>query len=72
MRVIALIEEEDVIHKILNHLDLPTEVPKPLPARSPPGQQELDFSAGQDPGQDAEHHAFSDPIYPDEVFEYDS
>ena len=36
MRLIALIEQADVIGRILRHLGEPTEVPAPAPARAPP------------------------------------
>jgi hypothetical protein len=36
LRLIALIERAAVITRILGHLELPTEVPLPRPARSPP------------------------------------
>lgn len=36
LRLIALIEQASVIQRILRHLGLPTEIPTPLPARSPP------------------------------------
>ena len=36
LRLIALIEGAAVIARILQHLGLPTEVPLPRPARSPP------------------------------------
>jgi hypothetical protein len=36
LRLIALIEGATVIARILGHLGLPTEVPRPQPARSPP------------------------------------
>ena len=36
MKLIALIEEPRVVRKILNHLGLPTNIPTPHPARSPP------------------------------------
>ena len=35
-RLIALIEEADVITRILRHLGLPRETPAPRPARAPP------------------------------------
>ena len=38
-----MIEDPEVIKKILGHLDLPTELPVPAPARAPPEQEELDF-----------------------------
>jgi hypothetical protein len=34
--VIALIEEAQVIRRILGHLGLPTEVPAARPSRAPP------------------------------------
>ena len=36
MKLIALIEEPRVVRKILDHLGLPTDIPSPRPARSPP------------------------------------
>ena len=36
MRLISTIENPRVINKILTHLGLPTDMPEPLPARSPP------------------------------------
>ena len=36
LRLIALIEEADVITRILRHLGLPREIPAPRPARAPP------------------------------------
>ena len=36
LRLIATIDNPDVVRKILAHLGLPTEIPAPLPARSPP------------------------------------
>ena len=36
LRLIALIEEAAVIQRILRHLGLPPEIPKPRPARAPP------------------------------------
>lgn len=44
MRVIATIEEPEVVRKILQQLGLPNEVPRPLPARLPPAQAEFAFS----------------------------
>jgi len=47
MSVMATIEAAAVIRKILGHLGLPTEPPKPLPARPPPVAYDLfpDFPA---------------------------
>jgi hypothetical protein len=43
MRVLAAISEPGVLVKILSHLDLPTALPQPTPARSPPwSEEELD------------------------------
>ena len=36
LRLIALIEEAAVIGRLLRHLDVPTEIPAPRPARAPP------------------------------------
>ena len=36
LRLIALIDNPQVIHRILTHLGLPTDVPEPRPARDPP------------------------------------
>ncbi len=36
LRVIALIDDLRVIHRILTHVGLPTDVPEPRPARHPP------------------------------------
>jgi hypothetical protein len=36
LRLIAPIEEAAVIGRILRHLDVPTEIPAPRPARAPP------------------------------------
>jgi len=35
MKIISTIKDPEVIHRILEHLGLPTEVPSPAPARSP-------------------------------------
>ncbi len=39
MRLVALIDQPSVIRRILRHLELPTEVPAPRPARDPPLQE---------------------------------
>ncbi len=38
LRLIALIETEDTVKKILSAMGLPTEAPKPYPARPPPAE----------------------------------
>jgi hypothetical protein len=43
LRLIALIKTEDTIKKILASMGLPTEAPKPYPARPPPAE-----SGGED------------------------
>ena len=52
MKLISMIEDREVIRKILTHLNLPSELPVPAPARAPPqtGQQEIDFFPDEDPG----------------------
>ncbi len=40
MRFVACIDDRKVIHRILSHLDLPTEMPPKAPARAPP---QMDF-----------------------------
>ena len=42
-KLIAMIEEPEVIEKILTHLGLPTETPRALPARSPPESEQLEI-----------------------------
>ena len=37
LRLIAVLEASDTTARILRHLNLPTEVPSPAPARPPPG-----------------------------------
>lgn len=43
MKFLALIEDPAVIRKILDHLGLPPEPPRPRPARPPPDDPQLDF-----------------------------
>ena len=40
MRLSALIEQADVMRRILRHLGKPTDVPTPAPARAPPRMYE--------------------------------
>jgi hypothetical protein len=42
MRLIALIDQADVIRRILRHLGLSTAVPEPAPARAPPRVYDAD------------------------------
>ena len=48
LRLIALIKTEDTIKKILASMGLPTEAPKPYPARPPPSEP-------SEPGDGAEY-----------------
>ena len=43
LRLLATIEDPDIVRRILSHLGLPTESPEALPARSPPWTEQ-DFS----------------------------
>lgn len=53
MRIIAFILDRPVIERILTHLELPTEPPAVLPARSPPQYEiPLGQDVNQDPGSD--------------------
>jgi hypothetical protein len=47
MRLVATIEQREVIKRILRHLGLPTELPAPRPARAPPLHAEV-FDTGAD------------------------
>jgi uncharacterized protein YbaR (Trm112 family) len=47
MRLVATIEQREVIERILGHLGLPTELPAPRPARAPPLRDEV-FDTGAD------------------------
>ncbi len=56
MRIIAFILDRPVIERILSHLNLPTEPPAVLPARSPPQYEmplEWDVSQAPSPGPSA-------------------
>ena len=41
LRLIALIEEAEVVRRILRHLGLPDEIPRTRPARAPPATARL-------------------------------
>ena len=49
MQLIALIEDPAVIKKILDHLNLPSEVPKARSARPPPEQEARELWDAVDP-----------------------
>jgi hypothetical protein len=40
MQVIAALSERSVVAKVLSHLELPTALPQPAPARAPPWLEE--------------------------------
>ena len=40
LRLVALVEQASVVRRILSHLDLPSELPEPRPARPPPRRPE--------------------------------
>lgn len=42
MRLLAMIEQGDVIRRILGHLGLPIELPKPRPSRAPPAAKDAE------------------------------
>jgi len=42
VRLIAVIEQADVIRRVLRHLGEPTDVPAPSPARAPPHARDCD------------------------------
>jgi hypothetical protein len=42
MRLVALIEQPEVIRRIFRHLGQPLEVPPPAPARAPPCSDDAD------------------------------
>jgi len=52
MKLIALIEDPAVIKKILEHLNLPSEVPKARSARPPPEQEYRELWDAVDPVYD--------------------
>ena len=43
MRIVAYVREPEAVRRVLVHLDLPTDAPRPAPARAPP--QEVLFEA---------------------------
>ena len=48
LRLVALIDQALVIERILRHLELPTHVPEPRPARAPPRQRDFTDDQSQD------------------------
>ena len=66
MKVISVIEDEDVIKKILKHLGLWDQKARPPPkANSPPMTPEyhIDYTNSQLPVSD--NHLYVDPQYPE-------
>ncbi len=48
LTIIAFITKPDIVHKILQHLGLPSNLPEPSPARRP-SQLDLDLDLDLDP-----------------------
>jgi hypothetical protein len=48
LRLIALIDQAAIIARVLSHLDVPSEIPPPRPARPPPEMVRLDATEGRD------------------------
>ena len=68
MKVISMIEDEDVIKKILKHLGLWEVKPRPPPkAIGPPitVEHHIDYSVSQIPASD--NWLYVDPVYPEIV-----
>jgi len=66
MRIIGFIEDEEVIKKILKHLDLWDKKARPPPkANSPPMTSEyhIDYTDSQLPASDK--WLYVDPVYPE-------
>ena len=58
MKIVAFLEESEVVESILRHIGEPTQAPAILPARPPP-QAEMDFdqSAGHEEWPDMDRTA---------------
>jgi len=68
MKVISVIEDEDVIKKILKHLGLWDQKARPPPKRAnaPPPDIHTEYSHSQVPSY--EDHLYCDPDYPIETY----
>ena len=67
MRILAFIEDEEVIKKILKHLDLWERKARPPPkANAPQPNIHIDNSDSQLPS--SEEYLYSDPDYPIEMY----
>ena len=47
MRLIAVMEQADVVRRVLRHLGEPTDVPAPAPARASPLARDCDDDAAR-------------------------
>jgi hypothetical protein len=66
MKILSFIEDEQVIEKILKHLDLWEMKARPPPkANGPPLNVHIDYSDSQLPP--SEEYLYSDPDYPIEI-----
>jgi len=63
MRIIAFIEDEEVIKKILKHLGLWEIKQRPPPKSTGPPEYRIDYSVSQLPGSD--DWLYADPVYPE-------
>jgi len=63
MRIIAFIEDEEVIKKILNHRGLWEIKQRPPPKSTGPPEYSIDYSVSQLPGSD--NWLYADPVYPE-------
>jgi len=62
MRIIAFIEDEEVIKKILKHLGLWEIKQRPPPKLTARPEYSIDYSVSQLPG--ADNWLYADPVYP--------
>jgi len=66
MKVISVIEDEDVIKKILKHLGLWEVKPRPKPSDPPiTVEHHIDYSVAQVPASN--DSLYVDPVYPEIV-----
>jgi len=63
MKVISVIEDEDVIKKILKHLGLWDQKARPPPKANSPPEYHIDYTNSQLPVSD--NHLYVDPQYPE-------
>jgi hypothetical protein len=67
MKILSVIEDEEIIRKILKHLGLWERKARPPPrANAPPPDVHIDYSDSQVPSSD--DYLFHDPDYPIEAY----